>query len=77
MGLNTVNLQGKHFHPLVKEGDRVTAGTPLLAFDKAEIEAAGYDLTTPVLVVNSDDYQLDKHQSQGVIQPLTPLMTLS
>lgn len=77
VGLNTVNLQGKHFHPLVKEGDRVTAGTPLLTFDKAEIEAAGYDLTTPVLVVNSDDYQLDKHQSQGVIKPLTPLMTLS
>ncbi|MEJ5177107.1 glucose PTS transporter subunit IIA [Erwinia sp. MYb416] len=77
VGLNTVNLQGKHFHPLVKEGDRVKAGTPLLTFDKAEIEAAGYDLTTPVLVVNSDDYQLDKHQSQGVIKPLTPLMTLS
>ncbi|MEN5015493.1 beta-glucoside-specific PTS transporter subunit IIABC [Erwinia sp. Eh17-17] len=77
VGLNTVELQGKHFRPLVKEGDRVSAGTPLLAFDKAEIEAAGYDLTTPVLVVNSDEFQLKKHHSQGEIQPLMPLMSLS
>lgn len=63
VGLNTVNLQGQYFTPLVKEGDRVTAGTPLLAFDKAKIEQAGYDLTTPVLVVNSDEFTLTHHQS--------------
>lgn len=77
VGLNTVALEGRHFRPLVKEGDRVTAGTPLLAFDRAEIEAEGYDLTTPVLVVNSDEFRLKKHQSQGEIEPLMPLMSLS
>ena len=77
VGLNTVNLQGQHFRPLVKEGDMVKAGTPLLEFDKEAIERAGYDLTTPVLVINSDDYRLTKHQSEGDIRQNTPLMAVS
>ncbi len=77
VGLNTVNLQGQHFRPLVKEGDMVKAGTPLLEFDKDAIERAGYDLTTPVLVINSDDYRLTKHQSHGDIRQNTPLMTMA
>lgn len=77
VGLNTVNLQGQYFRPLVKEGDVVKAGTPLLEFDKEAIERAGYDLTTPVLVINSDDYRLTKHQSHGDIRQNTPLMTVA
>lgn len=77
VGLNTVNLQGEHFRPLVKEGDIVKAGTPLLEFDKEAIERAGYDLTTPVLVINSDEFQLTKLQSGGTIRQEMPLMTVS
>lgn len=77
VGLNTVNLQGEHFRPLVKEGDIVKAGTPLLEFDKEAIERAGYDLTTPVLVINSDEFQLTKLQSAGTIRQEMPLMTVS
>ncbi|WP_318388319.1 beta-glucoside-specific PTS transporter subunit IIABC [Enterobacter sp.] len=77
VGLNTVNLQGQHFRPLVKEGDVVKAGTPLLEFDKEAIERAGYDLTTPVLVINSDEFTLTKHHSAGPVQQLMPLMTVS
>ena len=77
VGLNTVNLQGQHFRPLVKEGDVVKAGDPLLEFDKEAIERAGYDLTTPVLVINSDEFSLTKHQSNGTISQAMPLMTLS
>ncbi|WP_318377765.1 beta-glucoside-specific PTS transporter subunit IIABC [Enterobacter sp.] len=77
VGLNTVNLQGQHFRPLVKEGDVVKAGTPLLEFDKEAIERAGYDLTTPVLVINSDEFTLTKHQSAGPVQQFMPLMTVS
>lgn len=77
VGLNTVNLQGLHFNPLVKEGDWVKAGTPLLSFDKEAIESAGYDLTTPVLIINSDEYTLVINQAQGEIKQQMPLMTLS
>nr|WP_318381710.1 beta-glucoside-specific PTS transporter subunit IIABC [uncultured Enterobacter sp.] len=77
VGLNTVNLNGQHFHPRVKEGDVVKAGDTLLEFDKDAIERAGYDLTTPVLVINSDEFALTRHQSQGVIRQDMPLMTVS
>ena len=76
VGLNTVNLQGLHFTPLVKEGDWVTAGTPLLRFDKEAIEAAGYELTTPVLIINSDEYTLTIEQSEGKVGQNMPLMTV-
>ncbi|MCS3432646.1 beta-glucoside-specific PTS transporter subunit IIABC [Klebsiella sp. BIGb0407] len=77
VGLNTVNLQGQYFTPLVKEGDWVTTGTPLLRFDKEAIEAAGYELTTPVLIINSDEYTLAIEQSEGEIGQKMPLMTVS
>ena len=31
-------------------------GTPLVAFDRAIIEKAGYALVTPVIVLNADDF---------------------
>lgn len=77
VGLNTVNLQGQYFTPLVKEGDWVTTGTPLLRFDKEAIEAAGYELTTPVLIINSDEYTLAIEQSEGEIGQKMPLMIVS
>lgn len=77
VGLNTVELQGEHFRPLVKEGDVVSAGTPLLEFDQISIEHKGYDLTTPVLVVNSDDFTLTKYPCQGTVSRGTPLMSLA
>ena len=50
VGVNTVELQGKHFTPLKQSGDKVKAGDRLLKFDMDAIKAAGYDLTTAVLV---------------------------
>ncbi len=42
VGLDTVSMKGDGFAYLVKEGDRVSAGTPLLRFDSAKIKAAGH-----------------------------------
>lgn len=56
IGINTVELKGQHYKALVKEGQHVAAGTPLMEFDMEAIRAKGYDLTTPVLVTNSADY---------------------
>ena len=56
IGINTVELKGQHYKALVKEGQHVAAGTPLMEFDMEAIKAKGYDLTTPVLVTNSADY---------------------
>lgn len=55
IGIDTVNLNGQHFSSLLKVGDEVKAGETLIQFDIAAIEAAGYDLITPVVVVSGDE----------------------
>ena len=57
VGINTVELGGKFYTSHVKEGDRVRIGQVMLTFDMEKIKEAGYDLTTPMIITNSDDYQ--------------------
>ena len=52
VGINTVELNGAFLTALVKAGEKVKAGQPLLKFDRAKIEAAGYNTTVAVLVSN-------------------------
>ena len=57
VGVDTVNMQGDGFTCLVKEGDEVKAGQPLILFDREKIKAAGYSDTVAVLLTNSDDLE--------------------
>ncbi len=56
VGLDTVNLNGQYFEALVKDGDSVQVGTPVLKVDLKGIQKAGYEIVTPVIVTNSADY---------------------
>ena len=56
VGIDTVKLNGEHFTAYVKEGDKVKPGDLLIAFDRDAILNAGYDLSTPIIISNSDDY---------------------
>ena len=56
VGIDTVNLQGKHYTVHCKAGDKVKKGQLLIEFDKDAITAEGYDTITPVVVCNSDDF---------------------
>ena len=56
VGIDTVNLQGKHYTVHAAAGDKVKKGQLLIEFDKDAIAEAGYDTITPVVVCNSDDY---------------------
>ena len=56
IGVDTVNLGGKHFKAMVKDGDKVKAGDVLVEFDAEAIQAEGYPIITPVLVTNASDY---------------------
>ena len=55
VGMDTVEMNGKGFKALVKEGDKVKAGTPLLKVDLEAIRAAGHPTATALIVTNSDD----------------------
>ena len=56
IGLDTVNLKGRYFTSHVQQGEVVKPGQLLLEFDATAIRAAGYDVTTPVIVTNSDEF---------------------
>lgn len=56
VGIDTVQLDGKHFTLHVKQGDQIKRGELLMEFDMEAIKAAGYSLTTPVIVTNSSAY---------------------
>ena len=57
VGVDTVNMKGDGFTCLVKEGDAVKAGQPLIRFDRKKIKDAGYSDTVAVLLTNSDDLE--------------------
>src|SRR5690606_32855560 len=58
IGMDTVQLDGKHFTAHVEQGARVEKGQLLIEFDVAAIKDAGFDLTTPVVVTNQDKYEI-------------------
>ncbi|UIA85525.1 glucose PTS transporter subunit IIA [Erwinia tracheiphila] len=77
IGLDTVKLAGKYFIPHVSELQRIRCGDVLVEFDLAAIQQAGYDLTTPIIISNSDDYlDVIPATEQEIIQENMPLMTV-
>ena len=68
IGIDTVKLEGKYFEPLVKEGDKVKKGDPLIKFDIDAIKEAGYKVTTPMIVCNTDDYSLIRPLKSGTVK---------
>ena len=53
--------------PLVQAGDVVKKGQTLITFDMDAIKAAGYDVTTPLIVTNTDDYEEVKMLAEGTV----------
>lgn len=64
VGLDTVNLGGKYFYPKVKQGDKVVMGQTILEFDLDSLVKEGYQVTTPIVITNSNEY------SQIIIETL-------
>lgn len=50
IGVDTVDMKGDGFEYLVKEGENVAAGTPLIRFDRDKIKAAGHPDTTVCII---------------------------
>jgi len=74
VGIDTVNLKGEGFDVKVKNGDAVEVGTPLVVFDRAVIEKAGYPLITPVIVLNADNFDTVDPVALGPVSHGDPLL---
>ncbi|MCT9820681.1 glucose PTS transporter subunit IIA [Microbacterium sp. W1N] len=76
VGIDTVNLKGEGFDVKVKNGDQVDVGTPLVTFDRAVIEKAGYPLITPVIVLNGDSFDTVDPVALGPVTSGSPLLDI-
>lgn len=57
VGLDTVALKGQHFEAYVTTGDQVKKGDLLLKADLEKIKEAGYDVITPMIICNTDNFK--------------------
>ncbi|MBM7656110.1 beta-glucoside-specific PTS transporter subunit IIABC [Neobacillus cucumis] len=56
IGMDTVKLNGEGFTSYVETGSKVKKGDLIAEFDLKKLKQLGYDLTTPVVVTNSNKY---------------------
>ena len=77
VGIDTVKLDGVPFTAHVKEGDKVQAGDLLLTFDRQAILDAGYDLATPIIISNSDDYPDLEIVAGSAVSAGQPLLSIT
>lgn len=76
IGLDTVTLKGAHFTAYVKADDKVKKGDLLLEFDMEAIKEAGFDVISPVIICNSDDYSDIKRFTGKQVKPGDEVMEL-
>lgn len=56
IGIDTVELDGQGFETFVAQGDRVTVGQKLIKVDFNAVKEAGFDITTIVVITNTQAY---------------------
>lgn len=76
VGLDTVKLNGKHFTIHVEEDQEIKKGDLLLEADLEQIKAAGYDIITPVVICNSDDFIQIQPETPKEVKPGDDIMRL-
>lgn len=67
VGMDTVKLNGKHFICHIEENQQVKKGQLLLEFDIEAIKKEGYEVTTPVIITNTDEFAEIETESFGEI----------
>jgi beta-glucoside PTS system EIICBA component len=78
IGIDTVKLDGQHFQAHIEAGSKVKKGDLLVSFDIEAIKQAGFEVTTPIIITNSDSYQdIQRIFKQENIQSGEALLALS
>ena len=75
VGIDTVQLEGKHYKACCKAGQQVKKGDVLIEFDPAAIKAEGYQIVTPILVCNPDAFTVEP-AAGGTVAAGDALLTL-
>ncbi|AHN26751.1 PTS system, beta-glucoside-specific IIB component / PTS system, beta-glucoside-specific IIC component / PTS system, beta-glucoside-specific IIA component [Gilliamella apicola] len=75
IGIDTVNLQGKYFQSYVHAGQHITKGTKLVSFDIDKIKQQ-FDLTTSIIIVNSEQYKNIEYCQQAQVSITDNLLVI-
>ncbi len=76
VGLDTVNLKGRHFTVKKAGGDQVRIGDVILEFDKDAITAEGYEVITPVIISNHFNFTEVEPLAEGTVKTGDALLRL-
>lgn len=57
LGVDTVKLNGQGFEQLVKTGQKVKTGDPIIKFDLDYLKENAPSVTSPIIVLESDNYK--------------------
>lgn len=77
IGIDTVQLNGEGFETFVKQGDKVTKGQQLIAFNRQLIQEKGYDDTVIFVVTNQDKYEVKALNNQEQVSNQTDLLAIA
>ena len=73
IGMDTVGMQGEGFTALVREGEHVRAGAPLLKVELDAIRAAGLSTSSAIIVTNADVLPKLHIEAGGIVSVGAPL----
>lgn len=78
VGIDTVDMKGDGFEYLIKEGQEVKAGTPLIRFDRDKVRAAGHPDVTVCIVTDAGRAQnVELHTGMEAEANVTPVITFA
>ncbi|MDN5721270.1 PTS glucose transporter subunit IIA, partial [Corynebacterium sp.] len=78
LGLDTVKLKGEGFTLHAAKGDRVVQGQPVITYDVASVEAAGYPTVVPVVVMDARGATVDElAEPSAPVSTMRPLFTVT
>ena len=76
IGIDTVGMNGDGFEYLIEEGQKVSAGTPLIRFDREKIKAAGHpDVTVCIITEEGNAKEIEMRTDLEVKENETTIIT--
>ncbi|MEO1769212.1 beta-glucoside-specific PTS transporter subunit IIABC [Candidatus Enterococcus ferrettii] len=76
IGIDTVELEGEGFKPLVKKGQTVVQGEKILEVDLEKVQAAGYSVESLIAVTNTDQFLDVMSEQAGNIKAGEKILTV-
>jgi multiphosphoryl transfer protein len=77
IGIDTVELNGKGFAPMIEQGAKVRAGDVLIEFDQDVVACNAPSLVSVIAIANSDAFEVVERAADVVLKAgESPLMTL-